>query len=126
MNGTLMERILIVEDDPIVLLDVSEGLRGALSGADIIGTTLEVALSELRADLRGGDVLHRTALISSEIPGDTESLQTLVSRGLNVILTNRPPVAYATDLPTAKIVERPFETATLITILSDIKPTEPA
>jgi len=113
-----MKLILVVEDDPIVLLDLNEGLRAALSSCEVVGATLPEALARLNRE----PTLVGVALISGQTPSEYGELLRLIERGLCVIFTNRLTDPAAKVFAASTVVDRPFDAATLITILPDFRP----
>ena len=112
-----MKHIMIVEDDPVVLLDVNEALLTSLPASLIACVSLDEGMSQLHAKHDLAD----TALISAVVPENPEALHILAERGLCVILTNRLSPERAKKLPTVIVIDRPFDAATLITHLSEFQ-----
>jgi hypothetical protein len=113
----VMKKIIVVEEDPIVWLDLSE-LLAARFGAGLIERR---SLAEVTANL-SELAQSRAALVLSDLPEPLDRLAEAIERGLKLVITNTVSPDESVTLKGARIVGRPFEPSTLIEALISSAP----
>jgi hypothetical protein len=107
-----MKRIIVVEDDPVVWLDLAELLSAQFSAETIARLNLNEAIAVL-PELSG----DATALVLSELPATLDVVAEAVMRGVRLVVTNTVPSGLAEALAGAKIIGRPFDGSALLAAL---------
>ena len=108
-----MKRIIVVEDDPVVWLDLAELLSAHFSTETIDRLDLKEAIAVL-PELSG----ESTALVLSELPATLDVVEDAVSRGVRLVLTNTVPPGHTEKLAGVRIVGRPFDGSVLLAALT--------
>ena len=108
-----MERIFVVEDDPVVALDLLDLLRASVDAAHVEHVSLDEALAFISEapPFSFTTVLDRLP----EMPDDT--LQELLGR-TRVIFTNWLDANDSRNLPNFNAVERPFEPSYIVELIT--------
>jgi hypothetical protein len=107
-----MKRIIVVEDDPVVWLDLAELLSAQFSPETIARLDLQEAMT-LLPQLAG----ETTALVLSKLPNTLDVFADAVTRGVRLVVTNTVPSGLAEALAGAKIIGRPFDGSALLAAL---------
>jgi hypothetical protein len=104
-----MENILVVEEDPVVWLDLGDLLRLRFAGAIVERLSLAEAMDALRDGVRAGQ-----ALITATLPQNVADLAACCGAGLRLLVTNAGDAAAHSALPHAVFFERPFDANELV------------
>jgi CheY-like chemotaxis protein len=108
-----MKRIIVVEDDPVVWLDLAELLSSQFSTETIARLNLKEAIAVL-PELSGDS----TAVVLSDLPPAFDALAEAVTRGVRLVITNTVPPGHTEALAGARIIGRPFDGSALLAALT--------
>ena len=108
-----MKRIIVVEDDPVVWLDLAEMLSAHFPPETVKRVNLKEAIA-LLPDLDG----EATALVLSKLPEALDIVSDATAWGVRLILTNTVSPGYSEGLAGVRIVGRPFDGSALLAALT--------
>ena len=107
-----MEKIIVVEEDPIIALDLLDMLQTTFGTAVIEHLPMPTALDSVVAGAS-----NLLALIVERLPQDmTADIKAALAR-MTVVVTNFPDASMRAILPTAMFVERPFEPSSIAAMI---------
>lgn len=107
-----MDRIIIVEEDPIVWLDLSDLLQRRFPQARLERVALPEALALIAADGQPA-----TALITASLPEDPAALCPTLGLLNRVVVTNSVNDNLKKALPKVAFFERPFDLTAILDVL---------
>jgi hypothetical protein len=117
LSAPEMNKIIIVEEDPVVWLDLSELLSDHFGAGKVERRSLPDVMAVL-PEIAG----NQSILILSDLPERMDPLLEAMDHGLRLVITNTVPSGESETLKGAHIVGRPFEPATLIEALTTSAP----